>query len=191
MQQLTLANLNTKQRKNIHLLICDVDGVLTDGTLSYTAQGEEIKHFNAKDGLGLRLLMHHGVEVAIITARDSKPLARRIKDLGIKHFYPGQDPKILALQTLLKTLELTPEQVAYIGDDILDLPVMRQVGLAITVADGHACVKQEADAITHLGGGRGAVREVTDALIDARQPLADANNQFLATKLGTDFLTTA
>lgn len=188
---LTLSNLNPDQRKNIRLLICDVDGVLTDGTLSYTAQGEEIKHFNAKDGLGLRLLMHHGVEVAIITARDSKPLARRIKDLGIKHFYPGQDHKILALHTLLKTLELTPEQVAYMGDDILDLPVMREVGLAITVADGHICVKQEADAITHLGGGRGAAREVTDALIDAHQPLADANNQFLATKLGTNHLTTA
>jgi 3-deoxy-D-manno-octulosonate 8-phosphate phosphatase (KDO 8-P phosphatase) len=192
MKALTLPmDLDAEKRAKIRLLICDVDGVLTDGILSYTAQGEEIKHFNVKDGLGIRLLMEFGVEVAIITARDSKPLKRRVQDLGIKHFYPGQDNKIIALQELLKILELEPEQIAYIGDDILDLPIMRRIGIAITVADGHRAVKQEADAVTELGGGRGAVREVTDALLDAHQSLEDIHKQFLATKLGSDYLTTA
>jgi len=184
-------NLDTKQRSNIRLLICDVDGVLTDGTLSYTAKGEEIKHFNVKDGLGIRLLMHIGVEVAIITARDSEPLMRRVQDLGIKYFYPGQDNKITALQELSEKLALKPEQIAYIGDDMLDLPVMRQTGIAVTVADGHPSVKYEADAITELAGGQGAVRELADALIDAHQPLAEAYSEFLASKLGSDYLTTA
>jgi len=187
----TPLNLNAEQRAKIRLLICDVDGILTDGTLTYTAKGEEIKHFNAKDGLGIRLLMHFGVEVAIITARDSEPLKRRVKDLGIEHFYPGQDNKITALHELSKKLGLEPEQIAYIGDDMLDLPVMRAVGLAITVADGHSSVKHEAMAVTELSGGHGSVREVADALIDARQPLTDAYNEFLATKLGSDHLTTA
>jgi len=191
MEQVKPSDLNTEQRKQIRLLICDVDGVLTDGMLSYTAKGEEIKHFNVKDGLGIRLLIHSGVEVAIITARDSEPLRRRVQDLGIKHFYPGQDDKITALQELSEKLSLESKQIAYIGDDMLDLPVMRAVGLAITVADGHSSVKHEADAVTELKGGHGAVREVADALINARQPLADAYNEFLATKLGSTYLTTA
>ncbi|MGV6816503.1 MAG: KdsC family phosphatase [Thiotrichales bacterium] len=186
-----LSHLDPNLLRSIKLLICDVDGVLTDGVLSYTADGEEIKHFNVKDGLGIRLLMHYGVDVAIITARDSGPLRRRVKDLGITHFYPGQDNKIVALNGLLVQLNLRPEEVAYIGDDMLDLPVMRKVGLAITVADGHLSVKNEARAITLSGGGKGAVREVADVLINARVPLTEAYNKFLATKLGEDYLTTA
>lgn len=177
--------------RSIRLLICDVDGVLTDGILSYTSDGEEIKHFNVKDGLGIRLLMHYEVEVAIITARNSGPLHRRVQDLGITHFYPGQDNKIIALEELLSQLNLQAEEVAYIGDDMLDLPVMRKVGLAITVADGHSSVKDEAQVTTSSAGGKGAVREVADALINAREPLTDAYNKFLATKLGADYLTTA
>lgn len=184
-------NIAKEIRSNIRLLICDVDGVMTDGRLAYTASGESVKYFNVKDGLGIRLLMAQGVEVAIITARDSKPLRSRVSDLGIKHFYPGQDNKQEALKELLSKLKLSPDKAAYMGDDMLDLPVMRDVGLAISVSDGHAMVQQEADAATLLGGGCGAVREVADALIDARQPLQEAYNDFLASKLGNDCLTTA
>ncbi len=163
----------------IKLLVLDVDGVLTDGTLSYSESGEHVKNFNAKDGLGIRLAMNNGIDIAIITARNSPILKKRMTDLDIVHFYGGQHDKADALDQIMGNLNLSTEQVAYVGDDILDLPVMRMVGLPITVSDGHELVKDVAAWTTSLPGGRGAVREVTDGLIACRGDLLEAVNEFL------------
>ena len=157
-----------KQARNIRLLVLDVDGVLTDGTLYYSASGENMKGFNAKDGFGIRLLKENNIQTAVITARESAALARRMEDLNITLFYPGCVDKQSAFDELLKKLSLDAGQVAYAGDDLLDLPVMRRVGLAITVADGHRLVQAEADWITSALGGKGAVREIADGLISSQ-----------------------
>ncbi len=163
----------------IRLLILDVDGVLTDGTLYYGASGEATKAFNVRDGLGLRLLMQSGIELGVITARRGGALERRMADLGITHFYQGRDDKGAALDELLARLQLSPKDVAYVGDDLLDLPVLRRVGLALTVSNGHAQVRREADWVTAAAGGHGAVREIADALLDARGQLEQATSVLL------------
>jgi len=169
--------------QDIKLLILDVDGVLTDGTLLYTEHGEETKRFHVKDGLGIRLLMESGIQIAVITARTSQALERRIKDMGITLFYPGQDDKVIAFEKLVTRLGLSDSHVAYVGDDILDLPVMRRAGLAITVQDGHALVKAEAHWVTQRAGGQGAVREIADEIISCKKNLLEFCDAFLATGL--------
>jgi len=154
--------------KQIKLVIFDVDGVLTDGLLNYGYDGELFKQFNVKDGVGIKLLQQYGIEVAVITAKDSRPLQQRMHDLSVAHFYPGCNNKNLAFTALLKTLSIHAEQVAYVGDDVIDLPVMNQVGLAIAVQDAHDFVKKTADYITLLKGGQGVAREVADLILDAQ-----------------------
>ena len=175
----------------IQLLILDVDGVLTDGTLHYSAEGEATKLFNVKDGLGIRLCQHHGIDVAIITARDSAPLARRVRDLGISHFFPASGDKLAVFKQLLTTLNLSPEHVAYAGDDMLDLPVMEKSGLSISVADGYSLVQERADWVTKAAGGKGAVREICDALVAARLPLEQAYAELLTSDTERHRLTKA
>jgi 3-deoxy-D-manno-octulosonate 8-phosphate phosphatase (KDO 8-P phosphatase) len=164
----------------LKLLILDVDGVLTDGTLAYTKNGEEVKNFNSKDGFGIRMLMQYGIEVAVITARHSPPLAKRMTDLKIKNFYTGMDNKEKAFSMLLNKLSLKPEETGYVGDDILDLPVMKKVGLPIAVSDAHFYVKKQALWITEFKGGKGAVREVADAIIACKTNIDEAYELFLA-----------
>lgn len=164
----------------IRLAVFDVDGVMTDGRLSYTEDGREIKTFHVHDGLGLKRLLANEVEVAIITARMSPQVARRAAELGIAHVHQGRSDKLECFQHLLAALKLGPEQVAYTGDDLPDLPVMRRVGLAVAVANAHPWVRERAHWRTRLRGGEGAVREVCD-LILAAQGKADAE---LARALG-------
>lgn len=164
----------------VQLLVLDVDGVLTDGTLYYGADGELLKAFHVRDGLGIRLLLHEGVEVAIISARRSAPLEKRVRDLRIAHIFMGQDDKQAALEEVLSTLRIPAAQVAYIGDDILDVPVMRRVGLPIAVNDAHPFVLEEASWVTSLPGGRGAVREVADGLLESRGRLREACEALLS-----------
>jgi len=158
----------------IKLVIFDVDGVLTDGTLSYSAEGESIKHFNVKDGLGIKLLMSHGIDVAVISARQSLPLQRRIDDLGIQYFFPGVHNKLQAFDQLIQQLTINAEEVAYVGDDVIDIPVMKQVGLSCTVQDGYPLVKEAADWVTDAAGGAGAAREVADLILSSKMALRDA-----------------
>jgi 3-deoxy-D-manno-octulosonate 8-phosphate phosphatase (KDO 8-P phosphatase) len=166
----------------VRLLAMDVDGVLTDGTLYYGAEGEAeaFKAFHVRDGLGLRLLRSAGITLAVISARESAPLARRIRDLKIEHARFGTEHKGEALDHLAAGLSLTRAEVAFVGDDLLDLPAMQRAGVAITVQDGHPLVKQRADWVTAAGGGRGAVREVADALLAARGALEDTCARLLA-----------
>lgn len=152
----------------IKLLLLDVDGILTDGTITYTHEGTEIKSFHTRDGLGIRLLQEAGVEVGIITARTSEAVKRRAADLKLPHVYQGCRNKIEAYSELLAKLKLADAEVAYMGDDWLDLPLLTRVGFSASVVDGVHEVRQVVDYVTTLPGGRGAVREVCDLIIAAK-----------------------
>jgi len=149
----------------IKLLLLDVDGVMTDGRIIYDNDGGETKAFDVKDGHGLKLVQRAGIQVGIITGRESAIVARRAAELGIELLYQGVKDKRLPFNEILEKLNLTPEEVAYVGDDVVDLPVMRQVGFAATVADAMDDVKPFADLVTERAGGRGAVREICDFLL--------------------------
>lgn len=163
-----------KKAEKIQLLICDVDGVMSDGLIYMGNNGEELKAFNVRDGYGIRCLLTSGIEVAIITGRQSKLLEDRTKTLGITYLYQGQHNKLLAYQQLLDTLNLKPEQTAYIGDDLIDLPVMEKVGLSVAVADAHPLLTPHANYVTRIAGGRGAVRELCDLILLAQGRLEEA-----------------
>lgn len=154
--------------RRIKLLILDADGVMTDGSIIYTDAGSEIKAFNVRDGHGIKLLMRAGIGVAIITARESKVMAHRAKNLGITDLYQGRIDKITAFDEILKEKVLNPIQVAYIGDDIIDLPVLRQVGFSVAVADAVDDVKERVDYVTTACGGKGAIREVVELLLKSQ-----------------------
>ncbi|MDP2636539.1 MAG: 3-deoxy-manno-octulosonate-8-phosphatase KdsC [Pseudoalteromonas sp.] len=151
--------------KKVKLLICDIDGVFSDGRIYLGNQGEELKAFNTKDGFGIKALINSDIEVAVITGRHSHIVQQRMTSLTVKHIYQGQENKLQAYQELKDKLALTDEQIAYIGDDGPDLPVMQQVGFAVAVNDAHPLVKRIAHYTTMLPGGFGAVRELTDLLM--------------------------
>lgn len=155
--------------KKIKLLICDIDGVFSDGTVTLANSGEELKGFNTKDGYGIRALIDSGVEVAVITGRNSQIVQTRMSSLGVKHIYQGMDQKLEGYGQLKHDLNLADHDIAYIGDDFPDAPVMLKVGLAVATADAHPYIKEVADYVTSLNGGRGSVRELTDLLIMAQQ----------------------
>ena len=154
----------------IRLLVLDVDGVLTDGRLWYSANGEELKSFHVRDGLGIKSLLAAGTEVAIISGRASAAVARRAAELGIRHVVQGCDDKGRAFDTLCASLGVSPSAVACIGDDTPDLPMLTRAGLAVAVADAHPDVRAVANRVTTLPGGRGAVREVCDWLLAGGTP---------------------
>lgn len=166
----------TDKAKQIRLLIIDIDGVLTDGGLHFDNQGEEYKTFNSLDGHGIRMLLECGIEVAVITGRHSAVVEHRMEDLGVKHLYQGYRDKLPAYEKLLTDTGLDPEQCAYVGDDLPDLPVMRRVGFAIAVQNAHSFVKQHGHWVTTALGGNGAVREITDFILQA-QALLDAKQE--------------
>ncbi|ARU92514.1 3-deoxy-manno-octulosonate-8-phosphatase KdsC [Tatumella citrea] len=160
--------------EKIKLLICDVDGVMSDGLIYMGNNGEELKAFNVRDGYGIRCLLTNNVEVAIITGRKAKLLEDRCHTLGISHLYQGQSDKLLAFADLLDKLSLQADEVAYIGDDLIDWPVMEKVGLSVSVADAHPLIVQRADYVTRIDGGRGAVREICDVILMAQNKFEDA-----------------
>lgn len=157
-----------EKAKRLKLLILDVDGVLTDGKLFFDNQGQEYKAFHARDGHGIKLLRQSGVEVAVISGRKSASVALRMKNLGIELVYQGHEDKRAAFQEIINKLGIKHEQAAHVGDDVLDLPIMVRVGLAIAVNDANFAVKERADWCTSLNGGQGAVREVCDLIMQAQ-----------------------
>ncbi len=157
-----------KKAAGVKLLICDVDGVLTDGKLHYNSRGEAQKIFNVKDGLGIKLLQKIGVSIAIITGRSSKILTNRMQELGVELVFQKQQNKNEAFEKILADLSLKTNEVAYIGDDLPDLPLIRKVGLGVAVADAHAAVIENAHWVTSKKGGEGAVRELSDLIIHAK-----------------------
>jgi 3-deoxy-D-manno-octulosonate 8-phosphate phosphatase (KDO 8-P phosphatase) len=152
----------------IRVAVFDVDGTLTDGRLWYGEDGRETKVFHVHDGLGLKRLMQNGITVAIISARISHPVALRAEELGIEHVYQAQDDKAACLAELLDALHLTPEQAAFVGDDLPDLPPLRVVGLAVAVANAHPVVAEQVHWQTSKSGGFGAAREVCDLILHAQ-----------------------
>lgn len=157
-----------EKAKNIRLVIFDVDGVLTAGTLTYGLNGIEVKNFHVHDGQGMKLLQKTGVTLAIITTCKSDILKRRMLDLDIPHLYQGQIDKLPAYEDIKQKLNLTDQQIAYVGDDLPDLPMLKRVGLAITVANAPKIIQQHTHWITKAKGGKGAVREVCDFIMQAQ-----------------------
>jgi 3-deoxy-D-manno-octulosonate 8-phosphate phosphatase (KDO 8-P phosphatase) len=151
--------------RQIRLAAFDVDGVLTDGGLHYSDAGDAMKTFDVRDGMGIRMLQEAGIEVAIITSRQSPMVAQRAADLGISRLQQGIRDKDVALEQLLVTLGITPAAAAFMGDDLVDLPAFRLCGFAVTVADAPALLKREAHHVTRARGGRGAVREFCELLL--------------------------
>lgn len=163
----------------IQLAIFDVDGVLTDGRLYFANDGNEVKAFHSRDGQGIQMLLDSGIEVAVISGRRAASVERRMADLGIHHVWLGIHNKLAAFQELLAQLNLSADQAAYTGDDLIDLVVMTRAGLAIAVQDADPFVKQHAHWQTPSRGGRGAVREVCELLLDARGQLTAARERYL------------
>ena len=165
--------LNKLARK-IELVVFDVDGVFTDGTISINHFGEETKSFNVRDGHGVRMLMHYGIDVAVISGRDSKVVNVRMKELGVTTIMQGHIDKRTAIGQLLTDKNLPAEQVAFVGDDIIDVPAMQVCGLSFAVADAHPWVISHAQHTTSASGGHGAVREVCELIMDAKGLLQKA-----------------
>jgi len=156
-----------KARK-IRLLILDVDGVMTSGALYFDNHGQEYKAFNSLDGHGLKMLQSSGVTVAVITGRKSTLVEHRMQDLGITHLHQGHADKLPVFKTIQQEMGLTREQIAYAGDDVVDLPVMLSSGFSVSVANGHHLARQFADWVTPSCGGAGAVRELCELLMHAQ-----------------------
>jgi len=159
--------------KRIRLLLLDVDGVLTDGSIIYDDQGMETKAFNAKDGLGMRLLMDAGIEIGLITGRSSKALKHRCQNLGISRLMDGVGDKAVALERVMSETGLTRDQIGFVGDDLPDMAIMARVGLRVAVSDAHPAVRDMAHMVTQQPGGRGAVRELCEAILEAKGLLED------------------
>lgn len=176
--QLLSPELQTRFR-NIKLLVLDVDGVMTDGGLTIGDDGQEYKTFHAHDGLGMKLLKASGVELAIITGRTSNVVKKRAESTGVAHFYQGAEDKLLAFNDLMKASGLQASQCAFMGDDVVDLPPMLKCGLALAVPNSPSLVLKHAHYVTIKAGGRGAVREVCELIMQAQDTFDAQMTQFL------------
>ncbi len=157
-----------ERARAIRLLLLDVDGVLTDGRLFFGPKDELFKVFHVRDGQGIKMVQHGGIEVAFLSGRVSDPAYCRARELGISQYHEGLRDKVKVLEKLTRVLGLSAQEVAAVGDDLVDLPLLAQVGLAVAVADAAPEVKAAAHWVTTLPGGRGAVREVCDLLLKAQ-----------------------
>ena len=157
----------------IKLVIFDIDGTLTDGRIVINSDGTETRFFNVQDGTGIKFLMRDGVEIAFITARDSRVVEHRAKELGVKHVVQGALKKIDAYNSLLEKVALKDEEVCVVADDLLELPLMSRAGFSVAVANAVKEVRDAADYVTTLPGGKGAGREVAELILKARGKWAD------------------
>jgi 3-deoxy-D-manno-octulosonate 8-phosphate phosphatase (KDO 8-P phosphatase) len=158
--------------KDIKLVIMDVDGVLTDGTISLSDEGVETKHFNVRDWTGIMYLERVGIRTAIVSGRVSKAVEQRAREVGVAEVRLGVKEKLPVVRELIRKLELKPEEVAYIGDDLLDIPAAREVGFPVAVGDAHEELKSRCQHVTRLGGGKGAVRELAEMILKAQDKWA-------------------
>ena len=164
--------------KKIKCVIFDVDGVMTDGGLGIGDDGQEYKNFHSLDGLGMKLLKATGVEMAIITGRTSNVVKKRAESTGIAHFYQGVEDKLVAFNDLLQKMHLKADEVAFMGDDVVDAPAMLRCGLALSVPSAHRLLKPHAHYITQAPAGRGAVREVCERIMQAQGTFDNQMAQF-------------
>lgn len=168
-----------QQAAQVRLMIFDVDGILTDGSLHFGADGEMMKTFNVLDGQGIKLLQNAGVATAIISARQSAIVSKRASDLGITHVLQGIHNKKSAFLTLTKELQIPHQECGFIGDDVIDLPILLRVGFAASVPNGHEEVRQRVAYVTKAHGGKGAVREICDFILQAQNKYHAAIAPFL------------
>lgn len=168
-----------EKAKNIRIVIFDVDGVLTDGSLYLTDAGEEIKAFNSRDGHGMKMLKASGIELAIITARESRSVKLQAENLNISLLYQGEKNKLKVFESLITKLGLGKSSCTYVGDDLIDLPVMTRCGLSICVPSAPALVKKHAHYVTNSEGGHGAVREVCELIMLAQGTLDEQFKEYL------------
>lgn len=168
-----------QRARAVKLAIFDVDGVLTDGKLYFLVDGSEFKTFNTLDGQGIKMLINSGVRTAIISGRKTPVVERRAQNLGIQHLYQGREDKLDVLDELLAELGLSYEQVAYLGDDLPDLPVIRRVGLGMAVASGNEFVRAHAHGVTQARGGEGAAREFCELIMRGQGTLEAAQSAYL------------
>lgn len=166
--------------QNIKLLILDVDGVLSDGRIYLNEQGIESKAFHVHDGLGIKLLQQAGVVVAVISSRSTPIVSVRMTNLGVKYIYQGRENKLAAFNELLGLLSLKPEQVAYAGDDLVDIPLLRRAGLAIAVANANTAIMPYSHWITKVEGGKGAVREICEFILTAQDKWQNALAKYIS-----------
>ena len=181
-EALLLARIPLEVRERaarVRLMVFDVDGILTDGVLWYSAQGESLKGFHVLDGHGLKLLRESGIEVALMTGRDSAMVSRRAADLGIAEVLQGVGDKGAALKDLTKRLQVTLDETGFMGDDLMDLPALQRVGFAVSVPGGRPEAQDLAHHVTQAGGGRGAVREICEFLLRAQDNYARVMAPFL------------
>ena len=169
----------TERARRLRILIFDVDGVMTDGTLYYADSGEEMKAFNAHDGQGIKLLQAGGVAAAIITSRRSRVVELRAQNLGIAHLVQGAEDKLAAFNALLASCKLDPSQAGFLGDDVVDLPVLMRCGLALAVPDAPELLKQHVHYVTRARGGHGAVREACELVLRAQGTLESVLEPYL------------
>ncbi len=177
----TLEQLTSEQQQllaGIKLVIFDVDGVLTDGQL-YFIDNQECKAFHSRDGLGLALLIKAGLEMAIISGNRSASVEARMKKFGLRYLYQGVDDKAVAFQEIINEQQITPAEVAYLGDDLIDLPIMNQVGFAGAVADADEFVITQADWVSQYRGGQGAAREFCELILQAQGQLEHLRQSYL------------
>ncbi|NHB58549.1 KdsC family phosphatase [Acinetobacter shaoyimingii] len=168
-----------EQARHVEALVLDVDGILSDGFVTLTNTGDEIKSFDIRDGLGMKLVQKAGIKVIIITGRKSNIVEKRMSDLGVDLVFQGREDKGVALKEACKQLNLTPDDCLYMGDDWPDLSAFAIAGMSVTVPNGHVEVRRRADLVTQAYGGRGAVREVCDMLLMAKGVYDELLEQFL------------
>lgn len=157
-----------QKAQKIRLLLLDVDGILTDGRIFYGEKGREMKCFHVRDGQGIRWLLKEGIKVGFLSGRSSGAVEMRAKDLGISFLFQGIKDKMVTYRELLQTANLEPDQVSFMGDDFIDVRLLQNVGLSVSVHNGHPLVKKEVDYVTQAAGGFGAVREVSELILKSQ-----------------------
>ena len=173
-----MRKVNKEKLTHITLLVLDVDGVLTDGKIIYSDSGDEIKAFNVRDGHGLKLLMRAGMEVIFLTGRESRVVLHRAQDLGVGSVYQKVLNKLEVYETILKERGLADEQIAFVGDDLVDIPVLRRVGFSAAVSDAIEEVKEIVDYVTDKKGGEGAVREICELLLKGQDKWKEVTKRY-------------
>jgi 3-deoxy-D-manno-octulosonate 8-phosphate phosphatase (KDO 8-P phosphatase) len=164
--------------KNVRLLILDVDGVMTDGKIIIDNLGNEVKHFHVRDGHGIKMLMRYGIDVVLLTGRRSAVVEHRAKELGIREVHQGIHDKLSIFEEILRSKSLRYENIAFIGDDIVDVSVLKRAGFSVAVADAAEHVKKYVDHITKNAGGSGAVREVCEMILQAQNKWGDVVKKY-------------
>lgn len=179
MESFRMTSSVTQRLQGVRVLVCDVDGTLTDGSVTFTATGDEQKTFNVHDGLGISLALRHGLEIVFMTGRRSQMVERRAKELGVAIVLQGISNKRDAIESLAVSINLTMDAIAYVGDDLNDVPAMERAGFVFAVNDACEFVRRNADYVLSKGGGHGAVREAIDLILDAKVGLATVIDQYI------------